>query len=240
MTWALSDSGPYATSSFNTSVTPTLTGSWNPGDLGAIVACALPVPATPNTPVGWTSINVQTGTSNSIWLYFRLLQLGDAIPAVTWATSQSGVAACAAAFSGAPSTLTAIVDHESDAGINSTINLSSTGTSFVPTNNNCLLIYASVRGKTTASDATVFTMPTNFTQIAQYAHSGNSTAGAFAHWIQTTATSSAGAGATGTVADATTQAARAFRIALIPGVIAPNALLGWAKQTFVTETLIQV
>lgn len=220
MTYAISDQSTWARSAFSASVTPVVSGTWNVGDLGVIVAGANPVPVTPNTPSGWTSTAVQTGTNNSLWLYSRIMQLGDTVPAITWGSSQNGACACAAMFSGNQNTLTGIVDKESDSGLNSTKDLSTTG-SLVPANDGCLVLYAGIRSKTATSNGTTFTSPANFTTIDQFSINGTTTAGLFSYWIQTTATAFGSAGGVGSIADGSTQATRGFRIAFIPAAAPP-------------------
>lgn len=101
--------------------------------------------------------------------------------------------------------------------------------------NNCLVIV--LGGKNCG--ANTFSVPGAFTAELGEAHFSTSECMVWDYVIQTTATNITGT--TWTIGSGDASATRVSVIAaLLPGTGAPNALLGWPKQTFVTETLIQV
>ena len=239
--WARSATGTYVYTSTGGNITPTLTG-YSVGDLLLVGTAEGPGTDTIADPAGWTRLSPNNRARQLVLFGKLAASTADTLPTVQWSSSTSNHAwIIAMAYSGAPATLTGIVDASGDNESTNTQNIGGVFGTVTPAQSNDLVIRIGVKNKTSASNGTTFTPPANFTSIAQQAPNSLAACGVWEEWIQTTATAVPSSASVGSLADATAQAFESVVVCLIGGAAnSPSALLSWPKQTFVTETLIQV
>jgi len=238
MGWGTINVGSYTFSdSAGVNLTPTDPGH-NTGDLIINASGEFIGSDTQSTPSGYTLMSPNVNAKQIIVVGRIATSSSDAMATFNWASH--GAWAIALTIPGGPASITGIVDVSSDRQSTSTTVVSQTGGSVTPANANCLVLRFGNFVKTSARDSATITPPSNFTHLTSLIRSGNVAASTIEYWLQTTATTIPINGAATSTAESTAQNYEGVVIALIPGVPAPNALLGWAKQTFVSETLIQV
>lgn len=103
-----------------------------------------------------------------------------------------------------------------------------------------LVIQLGMRNNATSGAHTLGSPPAGFTTRASVLPTTTSTPMAvLMDWLQTTATSLSLSSISSSPADSASQTTQGQIIFLTPVAAAPDALLSWPKQTFVTETIIQ-
>jgi hypothetical protein len=204
------------------------------GDIIFLANAAGPVGQAAPTPADTDFQQIVGRTSNGSTYLFWKIANGTETGTMSL-TRSDGSGQCYSqmcAFTGGPTTLSGNVHATNTVGTGSTTNLPYPGLTI--TQPNCLVIALSSK----PANSSGFNVPAAFTGKIAESHS---TAGMCMLWeyaLQTTATTiTAG---TFTATTDTSNSRNAVIAALLPLVAAPNALLTWPKQTFVTQTLIQV
>lgn len=191
---------------------------------------------------GWTKLTTN-GTAKCAALYGRIAVGGDTAPTFQWDASHQAYSRIVS-FSGDVYTdLTTIVALESERATNTTGKIPVQSTT-APSQGNCLVIRGGHCNKTSTNNGATFgdwAIDSGiYTKIGtELVQSGSALAASLWYEFQAfaTATSTDTAGLTN--AD-TNNNAQGFTIFLKSQPAAPDALLSWPKQTFVTETIIQI
>jgi len=153
----------------------------------------------------WVDITPHVNVTSSHYIFAKLAS-GPSDTMMTGTFSASTNFRCYSAWFKGPS-LSITVDVSGDRAGNSTTSIAGQVGNLTPGTNNCLGIAWLAKNKTSASDATTFSMPSgdHWTLQLQDIMTGANSALLMAYQIQTTAATIGPASATGTVADATAQ-----------------------------------
>lgn len=194
--------------------------------------------AAPGAPWIEATANLHAPQLRSFWL--NSITGAEAMPTFNWGAVNRGWA-IAVVCSGLDPTFTSgftPLDRVSTQAQN----IVGPGSSALPLVDGCMNFFFGTRNKTTTSNGTSYSKPSAFTSlIAQSALNGNVASFALSYWLQTIATTiAANQSMNGTIADGSAQSLQSSLFSIRPAIVAPNALMSWPKQTFVTETLIQI
>lgn len=153
----------------------------------------------------------------------------ETIPTVNWGATAQGFAQLCT-LTGVDSSLTNLISAAERIS-NSNANIVGIGSTRTPSQNNAIMWFLGERNKTSTSDGTSYSTPTNWTIAAQSHNNGTNPSIVVAYWIQTTATAVASSlGFNGSIADGSAQSMQATMIALgmaSAAVITPTrSLLG--------------
>lgn len=145
----------------------------------------------------------------------------EAMPSFNWSATNRGWAK-AASFSGLDSLFSAAfaaVDRVSTQAQN----IVGPGVTRTPSANNSVVFFYGQRNKTTTSNATVYSPPTNFTLLDSLVLTGTSPSVCIGYWIQTAATIiPANEVFSGTVADGSAQSLQSSLFAILQGTGTPS------------------
>jgi len=196
------------------------------------------------TPGSWTR-ETSTNNATSAACFALYDTTGSAtIPTVNWSATNSAWA-FVAVFRGIDSGLATCIATQ-DRANSSNKDLSLPAVTRTPSANNAIVLALAKKKKDATSDGTSWGVPSTFTTPGTTgvaltdAPNGTVDGCALAYWIQTTATLVGSGGTmTGTVNNTTAFTAQSFIFGFLAAAAAPDALLSWPKQTFVTETIIQ-
>jgi hypothetical protein len=170
---------------------------------------------------GFTRLS-SNATAQACALYGMIAVGGDTMPTFSWG-NEPEYAYCLA-YTGAPSSLTGIVNQANDRQNSTTQNLVNPALA-TPTQAGCLIVLLTQRNKTSASDAATISNYLTFTQRGSFVAPGN-----FRYlftiedFVQATAASIASGNQVTSIADASAETTESQIVALNPGVLAPQPL----------------
>jgi hypothetical protein len=205
---------------FNTTITPVA-----PTDVAGtgliLVTAELAGSDTISTPAGWTQLDASAGMGQC--RSFGLIATGsDTMPSFTWGNQWAF--AIVLAFSGLDSSFSAAF-AAAGRQTNQTTNIAAPVVSRTPTQNGSLALFYGQRNKTSASDGTTYTAPSNFTMGASGQHNGASVSFGISYWIQGTATTvAANLTMAGSASDSTAQPCQGIYLGILPAasIIVPR------------------
>jgi hypothetical protein len=219
------------------SLTPTLPPTFSAGSLLILAAGELagsgPVPDMSAS--GYTTLSINT--SGKACALYGTIAIGggsDVAPSINYSANRNF--ALMAAYDGYTlTTARAGVERASNATSGVFLQSATLAT------DDQLVIAIAMRNNATSGAHTIGSAPQSFA-IRQSALATNTSEplAVYMDWVQTTATNITASSVSTSPADSATQTVQAQLIFLAATVVAPNALLSWPKQTFVTETIIQV
>lgn len=208
---------------FNSTVTPTA-----PTDVAGtgliLVTGELIGSDTISTPVGWTALDLVSGAPQAPQVRaFGLIATGsDTMPSISWGNQWAF--AVVLAFNGLDSGFAAAF---SPAGrqTNQTNVIQGPAVSRTPSQNGALFLFYGQRDKTSTTDGTTYSAPTNFTMAGSgsaWQHAGTSVSVGISYWIQSTATAvGANQTMTGSLTEGTAQACQG----VYAGILAASSVI---------------
>lgn len=191
-------------------------GAFSAGDVVLVLTGEFIGGDTITTPSGFTKLS--PGVNANQTSIFGLLSVtgAETMPTITWGNQFSW--AIVLVYSNA--TLT--VDFSQDRVGTTTTNLVGPGTLHTPSIDGCVTILVASKNKTSTSNGTTTSAPTNFTMVGQSAPSGFNSFVGICDWIQTTATTvPANVTMVGSIADSTNQSFQSIILALQPAPLPP-------------------
>lgn len=138
---------------------PAMPTGWQVGDLLLLVTTARLSSETLADPAGWTRLADTTSTTNdSLILFGRIAESGDAGPSLDWSGTSSSRHQIAAFYGDIETNLSAIVAHDAAAGsTSSAANLPNPA--LTVTTDDCLIVGVGRKQKTVTSDGATVTSP---------------------------------------------------------------------------------
>lgn len=226
MSWVFGSDSTVVTGTGSTCTPNAPSVAWNPGDLLLNFFTEGFGSHTISAVSPWVDLTPHVNVTSSQYVFGRLAAAtNDAMMTATWSAS-TNFRCYSMAFTGPATVLT--VDTSADRAGNVTESIPGQVGNVTPSVDNCLAIYWGAKNKTSASNASTFSLPAGWTLQMQDVMAGSASALVAGYQIQTTASAIAPAQATGTVADATTQTAKMVVIVIQPPSVpsAFRALLG--------------
>lgn len=198
---------------FNTTITP-VAPTDTAGTGLILITAELAGSDTISTPAGWTQLDASAGMGQC--RAFGLVATGsDTMPSFTWGNQWAF--AIVLAFTGLDSSFSAAF-AAAGRQTNQTTNISGPAVSRTPSQNGALALFYGERNKTSTTDGTTYTAPTNFTMAASGQHTGTSVSFGISYWIQSAATTvSANLAMTGSSSESAVQACQGIYLGILAG-----------------------
>lgn len=196
---------------FNAANQPTPPTGIQPGDMYIYITGEFIGTDTLTTPAGWTLLSPASAAKQTAIYALTAVTGSETMPSVSWGNqfsfTQVGV------YRGLDPAITVLA--ASDRSSNQTQNIIGPAGTITPSQDGALVLFIGNKNKTTTSNGTVFSAPTNFSVVSQTVPNGARSCTVICEWIQTTATAiPANQAISGSIADGAVQSTQGVMVVL--------------------------